>query len=180
MKRGGVMAQNITADNILDYFFENIEALSKQYRMVASNEEQGVEVYMAEENGFPCFSVEVDGEEVYAVETCSYSEAEVTYEELYAMYVYPEMDYESTESDDDDRRNEIDGAVEDLLAVLIDGDPYKEGLSQCDIDIIASLVEQYLFDQYGISVRHPTEVGGVVIQYPFGIPEDEDEIVFGS
>lgn len=168
------MSQNVLAEDIVNYFLDHVEDLSKEYQMVASNEEQGVEIYIAEENDFPCFSVDVDGKEVCAIKTCSLIEAEVTYEELYAMYVCPDDEFSDEDKDCDNRRNEIDSAIEDLLTVLIQEDPYEAGLKPIDIDNIASIVEQYLFDECNISVQHPMRVDGAIVQYPFGDPEDED------
>ena len=170
------MAKNVTSDELWDYFSENREALAKEYQMIASDEEQGVEIYLAEDRGFPCFSVEVDGEEVYTIETYSCLDAEKTYDQLLDMYVYPDVSgYEDIESAND-RAQEVTCAVEDMLWILLEEDPLSAGISLQDIDEIAFLIEQYLFDQYGLSVRHPTEVDGAVIQYPFGDPsEGEDE-----
>lgn len=172
------MARNITVDELWEYFSANRSALANEYQMIASDEENGVEIYLTEEKGFPYFSVEVAGEEVHTAETCSFLDAERTYDDLLTLYVYPEEDYETQENDDDDRVNEITGAVEDLLSVLLEADPYEAGLTPQEVDEIASVVEQYLFDECGFSVRHPTEVDGAVVQYPFGDPgewEDGEE-----
>lgn len=173
------MAANITVDELWDYFCDNRRELANEYQMIAGDEDQGVEIYIAEERGFPRFSVEVDGEEVYNVQTCSYLHAERTYDELLTTYIYPDADYEYAEDGDSDRVLEITSAVEDLLSVLIEEDPLEAGITPGEIEEIASLVEEYLYDQCGFSVRHPTEADGVIIQYPFGDPgeaEEEDDL----
>lgn len=144
--------------------------------MVASDEDLGIEIYLTEEKGFPCFSVESDGEEVYHVETYSYIDAERTYDQLLTTYIYPDADYDNIVDDDDERVREITGAVEDLVSTLIETDPSKAGIAPQELDEIASLVEEYLFNECGFSVRHPTNVDGAVIQYPFGEPEEADEL----
>lgn len=172
---------NITVDELWDYFCDNRRDLKENCHMIASDEEEGIEIYVTEERGFPCFSVEVDGEEVYYAETCSYIDAERTYRNILSTYICPEEDFNNIDdSDDDERIREITGAVEDLVVVLIGEDPSSAGISGQEIDEIASIVEQYLSDQCGFSVRHPTLVGGEVVQYPFGDPDEGYENVKGA
>lgn len=167
------MANNIAAGGIWSYFWANRQALLDNYHLVASNEEEGVEIYLTDEKGFPYFSVEVDGEAVYTVETVSSLDAENTYLELLNTYVYPNED-NLTEEDDDERRvKEITSAVEEMLTTLIEDDPYSAGMSPQEVDELASVIEEYLSDNCGISVHHPTEVDGAVVQYPYGEPFDE-------
>lgn len=176
---GGVVDQNIKIGELWDYFWVHRDALEKEYHMIASNPDTGVEVYLAKEKGFPCFSVEIDGEEVYTAETISSMDAEITYEQILTLYVYQDDGDDPEEDDvesDEDRITEITCAMEDLLQVLLDADPYKVGMDPQEVDELISIVEQHLHDDYGYSVRHPTEVDGVTVQYPFGDPnEDEDE-----
>lgn len=176
--------ENITVAELWDYFLEHRDELENEYQMIASNEEQGVEIYMTEEHGFPFFSVDIDGIEVQRSETCSCLDAENTYDQLLVLYIFDENEAEGSNPnsyaededegylDDKDRVEEIVCAIEDLLYVLLEEDPIEAGISTNDIDEIASIVEQYLYDNHGISVRHPTNVDGKMVQYPFCDPSD--------
>lgn len=169
------MKENITVDELWEYFLEHKKALANEYQLIASDEDEGVEIYIAEDRGFPCFSVEVDGKEVYNVKTYSYLDAEKTYDDLLSTYIYPDDDEEDYVSDDEERVNEIIGSVEDMLTVMLDQDPAKAGISSQHIEEIASIVEEYLYENFGFSIRHPIEVDGVMVQYPFGDPDEEAE-----
>lgn len=169
------MKENITVDELWECFSEHRKALANEYQVIASDEDQGVEIYVAEDGGFPCFSVEVDGEEVHNVKTYSYLDAEKTYDNLLSTYIYPDDDEEDYVSGDEERVNEIIGSVEDMLTVMLDEDPAKAGISPQEIDEIASIVEEYLFENFGFSIRHPTNVDGVMVQYPFGDPDEGSE-----
>ena len=58
---------------------------------------------------------------------------------------------------------------------MLDEDPAKAGVSPQYIDEIASIVEEYLYENLGFSIRHPTEIDGVMVQYPFGDPDESLE-----
>lgn len=166
------MAKNYTVDELWDYFCDNRRELADNLHLIANDEEQGVEIYITEEKGFPAFSVEVDGEEVYTVNSCSYIDAEKIYDTLLTTYIYPNSDYENIVDDDDERVREITGAVEDMLSTLLEADPCEAGISPQEIDEITSMIEEHLCDEYGFSIRHPTNVNGTVVQYPFGDPDE--------
>lgn len=134
-----------------------------------------------DEYGFPAFSIEYEEEEIYFVETCSALDAKTTYEDLLHQYIYKSVissddsgEYEDEEDDAVARCEEISCAVYDLLYVLLEARPESCDFTDEDYDKIASVVEQHLFDNYGISVRHPTEADGAIIEYPFGEPDQEE------
>lgn len=147
--------------------------LVDSYHLIASNEENGVEIYLTDEKGFPYFSVEVDGEVVYGAETVSSLDAENTYLELLNTYVYSDEDASAEMDEDDIRVKEITCAVEEMLTTLIEDDPYSAGMAPQEVDDLVSVIEEYLYDNCGISIRHPTEIDGAIVQYPFG-DSDED------
>ncbi len=161
----------IPVDGLWDYFLTHRSELKNSYHLIADNKEAGVEIYLTEEDGFPYFSVEVDGSTEYETGTVSALDASKEYDDLLTMFIYSE-----DENDDEDscRVQDIIAATEDLLAILIEEHPYDAGLLPEDVQKIAEMVEQYLFDNMGISVRHPTEVDGVIVQYPFGDSDGED------
>lgn len=171
----------VKAEDLWDYFVQHRVELANSYHMIASSEDEEFEIYLTEEEGFPAFSIEYDGEEVYFVETCSALDAQTTYEDLLHQYIYKGV-IDSGESDDYEedevtemanRCDEINCAVYDLLYVLLEGKPESFSITDDEIEEIASVVEQHLFDEYEISVRHPTEVDGVIVEYPFGEPEED-------
>lgn len=153
----------VAVDELERYFTENKDKLADWCPVIAKNEDRHVEIFLTEVNGFPYFSVELDSEEVYATHTSSYVEAENAYKELLSTFICTEEDSKEAA---DKRAEEIAGAVEEMLGVLIEEDPREVGFDDEDMEDIASLVEQYLFEQYGVSVRHPTKTGGVLVQYP--------------
>lgn len=173
----------VKVDDLWDYFVQHRSELANSYHMIASSEDDEFEIYLTDEDGFPAFSIEYEEEEIYFVETCSALDAKTTYEDLLHQYIYKSVvesddpgEYEDDEDDTAARCDEINCAVYDLLYVLLEAKPESCDITDADIDEIASIVEQHLFDNYGISVRHPTEAGGVIIEYPFGDPgETEDE-----
>ena len=169
------MINNITVGNLWDYFCENRQDLKNNYHLIASDEEQGIEIYLTNEKGFPCFSVEVDGEEVYGAETVSVIDAENTYIELLNTYLLSDYCDQTEAEEDDERVAEITRAVEAMLETLIEDDPYFVGMAPQEVDELISVIEEFLFDHCEISVRHPTYRDGVMVQYPF-----EDPVVSGS
>ncbi len=169
----------ITVDELWEYFSEHRASLANNYHRIANNEADGIEIYLTEERGFPYFVVESDGEKVFETGTVSALDAEKTYNDLLYQYILPEMPDEGDEyldepDDDDIRVEEIKCAAEDFLLVLLEQHPEDCGLNSSDIDEIVSLVEQHLFDTFGISVYHPVEVDGVTVRYPFGDPGEDD------
>lgn len=168
------MANSIPVSTLWSYFCENRQDLLSNYHLIASNEEQGTEVYLTDEKGFPCFSVEVDGEVVYGAETVSYLDAENTYLELLNTYINIDEDDLIKAEEDDLRVKEITRAVEGMLEILIEEDPYYAGMSPQDVDDLTSVIEEFLYEQCGISIRHPTEIDGAIVDYPFGDPDEAD------
>jgi len=175
----------ITVDELWEYFAEHRASLLSNYHRIASNVEDGIEIYLTEEHGFPFFVVECDGERVFETQTISALDAETTYEDLLTKYILPEVPTESADEyqieddqdctdQDEDRVDEIECAAEDFLLVLLEQHPEDCGLDSTDIDEIVSMVEQHLFDRFGISVYHPVDVDGCTIRYPFGDPDEDD------
>lgn len=171
----------VKVDDLWDYFVQHRLELANSYHMIASSEDGEFEIYLTDEYGFPAFSIEYEEEEIYFVETCSALDAKTTYEDLLHQYIYKSVissddsgEYEDEEDDAVARCEEISCAVYDLLYVLLEARPESCDFTDEDYDKIASVVEQHLFDNYGISVRHPTEADGAIIEYPFGEPDQEE------
>lgn len=174
----------ITVDELWEYFAEQRANLAENYHRIATNEVDGVELYLTEERGFPYFVVEVDGKKVFETGTISALDAERTYDELLSKYILPDTPVDDDEyavedgmddpDEDDVRVDDIECATEDFLRVLLEQHPEDCGLDDQDIDEIVSLVEQHLFDNFGISIYHPVVIDGVTVRYPFGDPDEDD------
>lgn len=163
--------------DIWDFFIEHFDELGKKFLLVASFPEDGLNIYITEENGLPYFSVDLDGKTEHEVSTTSRAGAENTYRNLLNLFLEesdPEEVDEVLSNEQLDRVEEILCAVEDLLTVLLECHPDEVGIEDGDLDDIASSIEELLFDEYKCSIRHPTEVDGEVVEYPFGEVEDED------
>ena len=124
----------ITVDELWEYFAEHRASLLSNYHRIASNVEDGIEIYLTEEHGFPFFVVECDGERVFETQTISALDAETTYEDLLTKYILPEVPTESADEyqieddqdcpdQDEDRVDEIECAAEDFLLVLLEQHP---------------------------------------------------------
>lgn len=160
------MSVIISTGEIRSFFNENKSTLKNEYCLVAEREDTGVEVYITEECGLPCFTVEVNG--------CVENEVRVTYETqiendyfmVLNLYIYDDNDDEFLDAIDIERLEEIHSATLDYLSVLLECEP--DGFFDDDCtEEIASAFEEYLYNTYGISVRHPIVDGNRVIQYPF-------------
>ena len=87
----------ITVDELWEYFAEHRASLLSNYHRIASNVEDSIEIYLTEEHGFPFFVVECDGEKVFETQTISALDAETTYEDLLTKYILPEVPTERAE-----------------------------------------------------------------------------------
>lgn len=77
----------VPVDGVWDYFSTHLSDLASNYHLIANNEEYGTEIYLTEEKGFPCFTVEVDGCTEFEAQTSSKIDAEKTYENLLDLFV---------------------------------------------------------------------------------------------
>lgn len=159
----------VSPEDIWGFFWEHKEELSSKYLAVAEDEDAGIVIYMTEEGGLPYFQVEVDGSSEYEVETTSGDDAEESYKNIIKLYI--DQSDEGFDDDDLDRLDDIHNAVEDMLNVMLEGNIEEFDIDENALEEIASIVEQYLADMYGVYVRHPIEVEDKIIQYPFD-PEE--------
>jgi len=157
------LAVIVSVDEIKSFFNTNKISLRDEYRLVAEEEEDGIDVYITSENERPYFTVELEGTVEYEAAASSESEIEAVYAQLLNLFISEE----ATELDDDDleRLADIHNATIDYLSTLVEGDPGEFFDDDC-IEEIASAFEEYLYDAYGLSIRHPIVDGGKVIQYP--------------
>lgn len=164
----------IAVDKLCEYFIEHRADLENNYHRIASNDADGIEVYLTEECGFPYFTVEKNGVKIYMTGTSSALEAMETYASILSDYILPD-DGSDELHEDEVRLEDIECAIEDFLIVLLGGrHPEDYDIGAQDMDEIVSIVEQHLFDNFGISVYHPTEIDGVVVRFPFDGPDEDD------
>lgn len=169
------MTNIISPESLLEFYQENLAELAEKYLLIAEDTESGIQIYMTEEKGLPYFMVEVDGKQEYEDTPTELHNAPKVYSSILNLYIDQERHGDEFFSDEDmERIDEIAGAVEDLLCVLFETSAKDVGMSEVEFDEIADVVEQYLYENYGISVRHPTIMtsddgeSDVVVQYPYG------------
>lgn len=160
------MAAIVSVGEIRKFYNENRFALQSEYRLVADEAEVGAEVYITEEESLPYFTVEVDGVVEYEAKASSEAEIEKVYSQLLNLYICETDSDEVLDAEDLDRLGEIHSATIDYLSVLLECEPGECFDDDC-IEEIASAFEEYLYDAYGFSIRHPIVDGDKVIQYPY-------------
>lgn len=160
------MAAIVPVGEIRKFFNENRSALMEEYRLVAEEKGIGVEVYITDEGGFPYFVVEVDGANEYEAKASSETEIERVYSQLLNLYVCETEEDGLLDDEDINRIAEIHSATEEYLSILLEFEPSEYFDDDC-IEEIASAFEEYLYDTYGLSIRHPIVDGDKVIQYPY-------------
>lgn len=160
------MATVISVGEIRKFYNENRSALAEEYRMVAEEPDAGVEVYITDDGGVPYFVVEVDGTNEYEAKASSETEIEKVYSQLLNLYICETDENEVLDADDIERMQEIRNATIEYLSILLECEPEECFDDDC-IEEITSAFEEYLYDAYGFSIRHPIVDGNKVIQYPY-------------
>lgn len=160
------MAALIPVGEIRKFFGENKSGLQDEYRLVAEEKSIGVEIYITEDEGLPYFLVEVDGKVKCEAKASFDSQIEEIYSLLLEHYLCEEESDEVLSSKDLDRLEEIRFATIDYLSILLECNPEECFDDDC-IEEIASAFEEYLYDAYGFSVRHPIADGNKIIQFPY-------------
>lgn len=164
------MATVVPVGEIRKFYNENRSNLVEEYCLVAEEQETSVEIYITDEGGFPYFVVEVDGANEYEAKASSETEIEKVYSQLLNLYVCETDDDEILDTDDIDRLGEIHCATIEYLSVLLECE-LEECFDDVCIEEIASAFEEYLYDAYGFSIRHPIVDDGRVVQYPYSPKE---------
>lgn len=189
----------VQPEQVVEYFLENYMFLRGNLNMIASNEDGSVEIYLTEHRDKPVFQVEMDGKEVYCKAALNGQDAEEEYRKIIYVYLSDDDDYvqdenvfveEYEESEpvepkfnevQVDRLTDISCAVDDLVTVLIEGDPEKNGIQHCDLMELAENVSQFLHDKWGFSVWMPMvmeSAGELFIEeYPYDNDDTDEESV---
>lgn len=185
----------VQPEQVVEYFLENYMFLRGNLNMIASNEDGSVEIYLTEHRDKPVFQVEMDGKEVYCKAAINGQDAEEEYRKIIYVYLSDDDDYvqdenvfveeyEETGPEEPkfneiqvDRLTDISCAVDDLVTVLIEGDPEKNGIQHCDLMELAENVAKFLHDKWGFSVWMPMvmESGGELFIEEFPYADDVDE-----
>lgn len=169
----------VQPSEIWEYFQEHKKELEESYLLVASDDDGEVEIYLTEENGMPYFRVEISGQCESEADSISKINAEGNYRELISLFIEDEYGTEMFSDDEIDRLNEIQNAAEGFLMVLLGCSPDEACMEENEIDEVVDRVEEFLYEECGIPVWHPTIVDDEttgeanVVQYPYG----EDECV---
>lgn len=150
--------------------------------LVAESQVSKTKIYLTSGAGFPVLVVEVNGSQA---ETFLNEDQIRTYTQCLASLI-PEDDSVFDESkyfDDEgclsesdlDRLDLIQTATYEYLSTLFQDSPENLGIVSSDLEDIASRLEEILYDEYNISVLHPTvvetEEGAFVVQYPSDLIE---------
>lgn len=152
------MAIYVQPSEIWSFFQEHRKELASKYMLVADNHDDAVEIYLTEEDGMPFFQVEVAGKCESEADSISKVNAENNYRELISLFIECDRIGEILDTEDVERLDEIKAAAEDFLFVLLGCSPEEACIEDDDVDQIVDLVEEFLCEQYGIPIYHPTIV----------------------
>lgn len=196
------MVLHIKPEEIWSYFEKHrLTTLVKEMTHIASDEGEKADIYLTEERGNPWFVVDINDETVYQISAVDDRDTTETYKKLLMtffpgysdcpenkveeddpawVYGLPDEDdtSEAYDSEDIDRLNDIDAAVEDMLNVFLENSPDKAGLTSVEREEIADIIAQTLFDRYGVSVYLPTliiDADGLVNIEKYPYKEDIDD-----
>lgn len=159
----------IPVEQLWSFCTTNIKLLTSQHLLLGETTKDGlnISIYVTEENDFPFFTVEVNGEESYVARTSSRTEAEDAYKVLLNLFVEEEEPEEELDSEEERRADEILCAVEDMLCVMLEVHHSEAGLQEDDLDAVAYAVEDFLYQEYGFSIWHPRKIDGEIVSFPF-------------
>lgn len=176
----------IEANEVWEYFNDQFEELKDAMHMIAEHKEYGIEIYLANKDGFPELTVEADGVEMYTETVLNEKDCESTVKEIYDTYltdkVISKMLEDSGDDDEEDtvnmeieaREDELSAAVFDCIDVFCDGafEYYEEMEEICED--FKDLICLYLFIKWGLEPRRP-----MVIEFDDG-SESYEEYPYSS
>ena len=191
------MMRNITVKpaNIVEFYQKNKFRLSQEADDIAENEAIGVVIYLSDQNGRPTITVSADDMLVAEVSTGIDGLKDIvqtmydTYLDEQAFIATMTEGEEDEEYDEDDlaqalideREDEIDAAVDDFLAVILqtNGYEYDSVIDEIHDDVKEHFLE-YLARKFKIELYRPMyledEDGEDFFEEcPYGCMEFEDE-----
>lgn len=156
-----------SADNVWKYYTEHTKELARTTKLVACNEEFDIEIHITDESGVMNATVYLGNVEVATEDVIDYADCRETMKGMYQKYIYDaenfvksrqqEAEYEDEEELIEDRENEMDDAVYDLLSTFCGGsfiDAASKETQEIIEDIKDTLCEM-LFEKHGIEVYRP-------------------------
>lgn len=181
----------LESNDVWEYFTEHKEELFNSMKMIAENQEYGIEIYLTENDGLPVVMVSVDGEEIAEEAAVSTNDCAYTVKEIYDKYLSKnvisilmgeEEEYTIAEELEiiDDREAELDNAVyECLMAFAPDLLDIVEDPDETCEDLKDHLCE-YLYKKHDISVYRPMylendEGTDEFFEYPYPEMELDEE-----
>lgn len=164
---------DVESSEIWDYSLEHEDELSKNQHLMAENDDYGMEVWLTMANGSPELIVECDGNEIYREDIFNEKDAKRTADRIYDDYlsfkaietmtdsedktVYIEDESEDEYDDEqmliDEREEEIDAAVRDLVNIVSDTGCYN--LTDEAVDDLKEHFLEYMHRKLGISIYRP-------------------------
>jgi hypothetical protein len=164
---------DVEASEIWDYSLEHEDELSRNQHLMAENDDYGMEVWLTMVNGSPELIVECDGNEIYREDIFNEKDAKRTADRIYDDYlsikaietmtdsedktVYIEDESEEEYDDEqmliDEREEEIDAAVRDLVNIVSDTGCYN--LTDEAVDGLKEHFLEYMHRKFGISIYRP-------------------------
>ncbi len=178
------MASNnilIEASEVWDYFHNNKSDLINSMHMIAECAEYGIEIYLTEKEDLPEIIVNADDVQVYCELTVRSKDCETTVKNIYEDYLTEkaiskllnsEADIEQINEEElremeiEQREDEIDTAIWDVLSVVLDnGTYYLDETNEICEDVKEHLLE-YLYRKWGLEIYRP-----MVIEFDDGSEE---------
>lgn len=184
----------VGSSNVVDFFKQHQYELSREYKIIAENEEFGIVIYLSSTNGRPTVTVFADEDQRSEIITNIDSlegVVKTTYEtylsdKAVSAIIDDEDDPEELSEDElneyeiDERESEIDAAVDDFLGVVLQA----FGLNTAVVDEIHDDVKEhfleYLYRKHKLEIYRPMyledENGDEFFEeYPYECMEFEDE-----
>ena len=146
---------DVESSEIWDYSLEHEDELSKNQHLMAENDDYGMEVWLTMANGSPELIVECDGNEIYREDIFNEKDATMTDSEDKTVYIEDESEdeYDDEQMLIDEREEEIDAAVRDLVNIVSDTGCYN--LTDEAVDDLKEHFLEYMHRKLGISIYRP-------------------------
>ncbi len=181
----------VEASDVWDYFMEHKSDLVSSIRMIAENQEYGIEIFLTKDDDLPLITVTADDDEIWSEAVVSRNDCASTVKEIYDTYLSQEvMNVLMGENDGhtaaeemeeiDEREMELDDAIYGCLMAIA---PNLFDIADDPDELCEDLKDhicEYLYTQHGISVYRPmyleTEDGtDEFVEFPYPEMELEEE-----
>ena len=192
--------------DVWDVFFKNLPELRSHLKRIAENTEYGVVIYVTEEDNLPDIQVYVDDDLLYSEACVSRDDCAKTVRKIYEDYLtssvvdkliesykqdeepqeemtdddYEEYAHDELEGEIEEREDEIDLAISDLLETVCDSDirTFCDNAEEIMEDCKEHFLE-YLYLKWGFEIRRPMfleDEHGVEFyeEFPYDCIEFED------